>query len=108
MGSPVNRIKLTGLWASRALVDDPHLTFKERMKFLGGHMVFRTVLLGSDVYFWYSKVRQWLGLGGGMEDELENQMRVLAKGMGVELNHRCLPSFLFTQNILTANSVFEG
>jgi len=87
MGSPVNRIKLTGLWASRALVDDPHLTFTERVKFLGGHVVFRTVLLGSDFYFWYSKVRQWLGLGGGMEDEIESQMKKMAHGMGIKLNH---------------------
>ena len=108
MGSPVNRIKLTGLWASRALVDDPHLTFRERVKFLGGHVVFRTVLLGSDVYFWYSKVRQWLGLGGGMEDEIEAQMRTMAKGMGVELQHRHVSFLLLISKMLTEDSVFEG
>jgi aarF domain-containing kinase len=87
MGSPVNRIKLTGMWASRALVDNPDLSLTERARFFGGHVLFRTVLFGSDVYFWYAKVKQWLGLGGGMEDELENQMRTMAKGFGVELQH---------------------
>lgn len=87
MGSPVNRIKLTGLWASRALVEDSHLSLVDRIRFLGGHLVFRTVLFSSDLYFWYSKIRQWLGIGGGMEDDIENQMRTMAKGFGVELQH---------------------
>lgn len=87
MGSPVNRIKLTGMWASRALTESPDLSFGERIKYFGGHLVFRTVLFSSDLYFWYTKVRQWLGIGGGMEDEIEAQMRNMAKGFGVELQH---------------------
>lgn len=54
----------------------------------GAIYFFRFVLLGSDVVFYGSKVRQWLGLGGGMEDDLEKQMRLLAKDQfGVELQH---------------------
>lgn len=87
MGSPVNRVKLTGMWASRALTESPDLTFGERIKYFGSHLVFRTVLFSSDLYFWYTKVRQWLGIGGGMEDEIEAQMRNMAKGFGVELQH---------------------
>jgi aarF domain-containing kinase len=88
LGSPVNRIKMTGSWASRSLVDSKDLTFGER--FVNGwkHLLFRVVLLGSDVVFYTSKVRQLLGFGGGMEDDIEKQMRFLAKDQfGVELQH---------------------
>jgi aarF domain-containing kinase len=88
LGSPVNRIKMTGAWASRSLVDSKDLSFSER--FVNGwrHLIFRFVLLSSDVVFYGSKIRQWLGLGGGMEDDIEKQMRFLAKDQfGVELQH---------------------
>lgn len=88
LGSPVNRIKMTGSWASRSLVDDKNLSFGER--FVNGwrHIIFRFVLLSSDVVFWTSKVRQWFGFGGGMEDDIERQMRFIAKDqLGVELQH---------------------
>ena len=87
LGSPVNRIKITGLWASRALVDNPDLSFFERARNLGRHVVFRSVLLGSDVVWWYYRVRQILGFGKGMDDEIEEQMRRMAKDFGVELQH---------------------
>ncbi|KAH8667654.1 ABC transporter [Tricladium varicosporioides] len=88
LGSPVNRIKMTGSWASRSLVDNKDLSFGER--FVNGwkHVLFKFVLLSSDVVFWTSKVRQWLGYGLGMEDDIERQMRFIAKDqLGVELNH---------------------
>jgi len=44
-------------------------------------------LLSSDVVFWVGKIRQFLGVGGGMEDEMEVQMKRIAKDFGVELNH---------------------
>lgn len=87
LGSPVNRVKITGTWASRALTESPDLSFSQRWRNYGSHLLFRTVLLGSDVFFWYSKVRQWLGLGKGMDDDIEVQMRSMAKEMGVELQH---------------------
>ena len=87
LGSPVNRIKITGLWASRALAEDKDLPFRERVRNWGRHWVFRAVLLGSDAVWWWARVRQLLGLGGGMEDEMEERMRKVAKGFGVELNH---------------------
>lgn len=88
LGSPVNRIKITGMWASRALVDNPDLSWYERWKNLGQHIVFRLVLLSSDLIFYTSRIRQMLGLGKGMEDDLEAQMRSVAKGaFGVDLNH---------------------
>jgi aarF domain-containing kinase len=43
--------------------------------------------MGSDAVWWWARVRQLLGLGGGMEDEMEEKMRRVAKGFGVELNH---------------------
>jgi len=87
LGSPVNRIKITGNWASRSLVDDPHLSFGERMKNWGRHLVFKIFIFGSDVVFYGTKVRQFLGWGGGMEDVLEDQMKQMVGDMGFELNH---------------------
>ncbi|KAL4884816.1 ABC1 family-domain-containing protein [Aspergillus karnatakaensis] len=87
LGSPVNRIKITGMWASRALVESPDLPLAEKIRNYGRHLLFRVVLFSSDIFFYFTKVRQFLHLGGGMEDDLEAQMQSVAKDMGVELNH---------------------
>lgn len=87
LGSPVNRVKITGTWASRALVESPDLSLSEKIRNLGRHFVFKFVLLSSDIFFWFTKIRQFLHLGGGMEDDIEAQMQSMAKDMGVELNH---------------------
>jgi aarF domain-containing kinase len=87
LGSPVNRVKVTGTWASRALVESPDLPLGEKIRNYGRHVVFRLVLFTSDVIFFFTKIRQALGLGGGMEDEIEQQMKTMAKNIGVELNH---------------------
>ncbi|ODH14061.1 Atypical/ABC1 protein kinase [Paracoccidioides brasiliensis] len=86
LGSPVNRIKITGIWASRALVEVPDLSLTEKIRNYGRHLVFKLVLLSSDIWFYVSKLRQILGRGGGMEDDIEAQMQKMAKEMGVELN----------------------
>ncbi|KAI9882769.1 MAG: hypothetical protein M1823_005481 [Watsoniomyces obsoletus] len=88
LGSPVNRIKITGIWASRALVESPDLSYSQKIANLGRHLIFRAVLFSTDVVFWVTRLRQWLGRGGGMEDEMEMQLRGIAKeNFGVELNH---------------------
>ncbi|KAI1472572.1 ABC1-domain-containing protein [Daldinia caldariorum] len=87
MGSPVNRVKIMGNWASRSLFQDPNLPFRERMFNAGNHLIFKAVLFMTDIAFYTFKVRQWLGLGGGMEDEVEARMREMAKDYGVELQH---------------------
>ena len=87
LGSPVNRVKITGTWASRALTDSKDLGFTDRWREYGRHVLFRTVLLGTDAVFYWAKLRQWFGLGKGMDDELEKSMAEMAKGMGVELQH---------------------
>lgn len=87
LGSPVNRIKLTGNWASRSLVDSPDLPFTEKVKNLGRHLIFKFVIFSSDVVFYASKVKQFFGIGTGMEDDMEAQMKRIAKDFGVELNH---------------------
>lgn len=79
LGSPVNRIKITGMWASRALTEAPELDWKQRWGHYASHIYFRTVLLGTDFIFLYSKIRQWLGLGKGMDDDIEQQMAQMAK-----------------------------
>lgn len=86
LGSPVNRIKITGMWASRSLIESPDLPLSEKVKNYGRHIVFRFVLLSSDVVFYISKIKQILGWGRGMEDEIEAQMQHMAKDMGVELS----------------------
>ncbi|KAF3055005.1 ABC1 family protein C10F6.14c [Daldinia childiae] len=85
MGSPVNRVKIMGNWASRSLFQDPNLPFRDRMFNAWRHLLFKTILFATDVAFYTFKVRQWLGLGGGMEDEVEARMREMAKDYGVEL-----------------------
>ncbi|KLO07564.1 ABC1-domain-containing protein [Schizopora paradoxa] len=113
LGSPANRIKLTGMWASRAVTRAEAGLETLAQREAGGQpaeqriqsqsvrgvlhafmreIVFRFVLLSSDLFFWMTRVRQWAGLGGGMEDILEAQMQSVASGLGVQLN----------------SSVFEG
>jgi aarF domain-containing kinase len=88
LGSPVNRIKITGNWASRSLVDSPDLPFGSKVRNFGRHLLFKFVIFGSDVVFYAAKVRQYFGVGGGMEDEMESRLRGIAKDtFGVELNH---------------------
>jgi aarF domain-containing kinase len=83
----VNRIKITGNWASRALTEDAHLSFSERWRNYGSHILFKVVLFASDVYFYVAKVRQFLGKGKGMDDDLEEQMKRIAKDYGVDMQH---------------------
>ncbi|KAK0510064.1 hypothetical protein JMJ35_007458 [Cladonia borealis] len=87
LGSPVNRIKIMGNWASRSLVDSPDLSYREKAKNFGRHLIFKFVLFSSDLYFWASKIKQLFGAGRGMEDDMELQMKKIAKDFGVELNH---------------------
>lgn len=87
LGSPVNRVKISGIWASRALIESPDLPLAEKIRNIGRHFIFRMVLFSTDIFFYFTKVRQFLHLGGGMEDDIEAQMQTMAKDMGVELNH---------------------
>ncbi|ETI28570.1 hypothetical protein G647_01020 [Cladophialophora carrionii CBS 160.54] len=87
LGSPVNRIKITGNWASRALAEDQNLTFTERWRYFGSHLVFKFVLWMTDAYFYYAKLKQALGRGKGMDDDMEQMMRGMAKDYGIEMNH---------------------
>lgn len=87
LGSPVNRVKITGTWASRALSEDKNAPLTERLKERWKHLMFRFVLLSTDLVFYWSKLRQVLGLGKGMDDDIEESMKRMAEGMGVELQH---------------------
>jgi aarF domain-containing kinase len=88
LGSPVNRIKMTGNWASRSLVDSKDLPYAQRWANAWRHLLFKVVLIGTDVAWWTSRFRQWLGWGQGMDDDIERQMRYIAKDQfGVELQH---------------------
>ena len=82
--SPVNRIRITGYWASRSLVTSPKLTIKDRLREIVSHVVFLSVMFSIDMAFWATKVRQWLWhklgrKGDSFEDELERSMRHFAK-----------------------------
>ncbi|KAL6304993.1 ABC1-domain-containing protein [Sparassis latifolia] len=91
LGSPVNRIRITGSWASRSLTELPNLSWRQRVREYLRYLTFLAVTWSIDVAFWISKVRQWtrvrLGLKGeGFEDELERTMRGFAKtNFGVEI-----------------------
>ncbi|USW50573.1 Putative ABC1 atypical kinase-like domain, protein kinase-like domain superfamily [Septoria linicola] len=87
LGSPVNRVKITGYWASRALTEDRDATVTHRWAEYGRHLLFNFVLLGTDLWFYYAKVRQFFGIGKGMDDDIEQSMKKMAEGMGVELQH---------------------
>ena len=92
MGSPVNRIKITGYWASRSLASDPNLTLPQRVREYWYYLLFRGVMLSLDVVFWTSRLKGWvrrkMGLmSEGFEDELERSMRGFAKiNLGVEVS----------------------
>ncbi len=88
LGSPVNRIKITGTWASRALVESPDLPWSRKLVNLYRHLIFRIVLFSTDLVFYAARVKQLLGRGAGLEDEMEQQLKTVAKDtFGVELNH---------------------
>lgn len=87
LGSPVNRVKLMGEWASASLYRDPSRPWYQRIEFAWRHVIFEMVMFVSDLVFYFFALRQWLGLGGGMEDEMEARMKDVAKEFGVELQH---------------------
>ncbi|EIW54588.1 atypical/ABC1/ABC1-B protein kinase [Trametes versicolor FP-101664 SS1] len=92
-GSPVNRIRITGYWASRSLATSPSLGLAERARELGRHIVFLAIMFSIDTVFWATRVRQWFAArfgrlrgGDGFEDELERTMRDFAKSnFGVDI-----------------------
>ncbi|KAJ7910238.1 ABC1-domain-containing protein [Mycena leptocephala] len=85
LNSPVNRIKITGFAASRALTRSTHASLGARLREYYHYAVFRAVMLSIDVAFLVARTRQWLwhvfGIGDGMgfEDEIERSVRGLAK-----------------------------
>lgn len=85
LGSPVNRVKMMGEWASRSLYQDPNLPWRRRLQNAWRHVLFKAVMAVTDVAFYFFKVRQWLGKGGGMEDEMELRMKEMASEYGIEL-----------------------
>ncbi|KZT04793.1 ABC1-domain-containing protein [Laetiporus sulphureus 93-53] len=90
-GSPVNRIRITGSWASRSLTLSPNLTLAQRLKEYKNYFKFLLATFMIDLAFWANRVRQWMrhkmGLTSeGFEDELERSMRGFAKrNLGIEL-----------------------
>ncbi|KIH94646.1 aarF domain-containing kinase [Sporothrix brasiliensis 5110] len=87
MGSPVNRVKRIGRWASASLYEDRAQPWRERLANMWRHVVFSTVLAVTDAVFYFYRVRQFLGGRRGLEDQIEAQMKGMAKEYGVELQH---------------------
>jgi aarF domain-containing kinase len=91
LGSPVNRVKVMGKWASGALVSAPGLSVNDRVREYFSYFRFRFALFALDALFWGSRLRGWLrervGLEReGFEDELERKMRGIAKNnFGMEI-----------------------
>lgn len=104
LGSPVNRIKITGFAASAALTQTPNLTFSQRLKEYYRHLTFLTIIYSIDAFFWATRLRQYALLlfarwgvklwptgeveASGFEDSLEKEMREMAKSMGVKADMR--------------------
>lgn len=67
LGSPVNRIKLIGMCALRAVRDDGgnHATLRQALSI-------RLALVTLDVAFWWSRIKQRFGYGEGFEQELQD------------------------------------
>lgn len=88
-GSPVNRIKIIGGWASRSLTFSPNLTFTQRLREYYGYFVFQTMMFTVDVLFSLTRLRQWWRGSKddeGFEDELEKSMRGFAKdNLGMDI-----------------------
>ncbi|KAJ7911061.1 ABC1-domain-containing protein [Mycena leptocephala] len=60
LNSPVNRIKITGFAASRALTRSTHASLGARLREYYHYAVFRAVMLSIDVAFLVARTRQWL------------------------------------------------
>ncbi|KAF8966801.1 ABC1 family-domain-containing protein [Flammula alnicola] len=99
-GSPVNRIKVTGFWASRSQVRNTNLPFVERVKEWWHHLTFQAAMLHLDLIFWKSRFFSWLRnlrahfhLGvvsakgaAGFEEEIEKSVRTFAKdNLGIDV-----------------------
>ncbi|KAG7442157.1 ABC1-domain-containing protein [Guyanagaster necrorhizus] len=85
MGAPVNRVKITGYWASRSLTYTRDLPLRQRIKEYWSYVAFRSIMFSLDVLFWAIRFRQWFWLKLGryssnFEDEIEKSMQVFAKG----------------------------
>lgn len=90
----MNRIKITGLWASRSLSQNPKLSFQQRVREYWHHLIFRSALFSLDILFWKAKITRWIRrklgmtLGLDFEDELERSMRGFAKSnFGMDVAH---------------------
>ncbi|KAF9072387.1 ABC1 family-domain-containing protein [Rhodocollybia butyracea] len=92
-GAPVNRVKITGLWASKSLARSPNLSISQRLREYANDLVFRSVILSLDIAFWTTRIKQriYALLGWktySFEDELERAMRGLMKNStGVEVGN---------------------
>lgn len=73
LGSPVNRIKMIGLSAARALRHDKSYRQELRQsQTLWRSLQFRWTMFMLDLAFWFSRVRQLLGFGSGFEDDMKD------------------------------------
>ena len=78
LGSPCNRLKITGMWASRALAEGADLSWSQKWREYGRHLLFRIVLTSTDLFFYWGKIKQAFGVGQGMDDDLEESMKKMA------------------------------
>ncbi|GJJ13497.1 hypothetical protein Clacol_007751 [Clathrus columnatus] len=89
LGSPVNRVKIIGHWASRSLAHAPGLSLSQSIVERWRHFKYIVIIFSLDVAFWISKVRRWArgGVGDSFEDELEREMRNFSKqNFGFEID----------------------
>ena len=58
LGSPVNRIRITGEWASKSLTADPTLSRSQRLHEYLSYLAFLFVTFTIDLAFYASRLRQ--------------------------------------------------
>ncbi|KAF8586439.1 ABC1-domain-containing protein [Ramaria rubella] len=58
LGSPVNRVKIIGYWASRSLATASNLSLSQRILEYWHHTTYVLVMFAIDIAFWLSKVSE--------------------------------------------------
>lgn len=87
LGSPVNRIKMIGRSATRALSKDKSYQKElHQSQTIWQSLRFKWTMFALDMAFWMSRVRQLLGFGGGFESDMkeaeEKAMRDVKAALG--------------------------
>lgn len=97
LGSPVNRISITAKWASASLASSPNQSVTQRVRNSLSHFRFLLTVGLLDFGFWAFEVRRWVmsgfglrkGMQPGFEDEIQRNLKIMAKqNFGIDINEQ--------------------